>query len=61
MVTANSGEGAGFYLGPRSSTELTALEKPGLRMLCQECGPWGVQELLCISLPGLWCWLRGKR
>ena len=49
MVTANSGEGAGSYSGPRSSTALTALEKPWAEMLCQECGPRGIQELLYVS------------
>ena len=51
MVTANSGEGGGFYLGPRSSTALTALEKPWAENAVP--GVWSTGHSgapLCISL-----------
>lgn len=51
VVTARSGEGAGSYLGPRSSAELTALENLGLRMPCQDRGPGHPGAPLWISLP----------
>ena len=52
MVTANSGEGAGFYSGPRSRTALTALEKPWAENAVPGVWSMGRSEApLCISLP----------
>lgn len=51
MVTANSGEGAGFYSGPRSRTALTALEKPWAENAVP--GVWSTGHSgapLCVSL-----------